>query len=327
MPTTFSGCFGLRGDVGDGNGRGVRGEDGARLLAIASNSREHLALDVDVLDDGFDDEIAALEAAPVGRGGDARQLALHLAAGHAAAVDFLLPDFRGRLHAAGDRLPVDVAHAHRGVGLVGDELGDAAAHDARAEDAGVADFDRRRGDALLLRLLHHEEEADEVLRDFACGPTISGTTSSTSRARPRSTPADMPYSMTSMALSGAGIVAVRLRQHRFARLAEDDAARQRIAFDVELRAVRCRGASASVENCLAMSSRIGGGNDFVDETHSLGALPVERLAVEDDVERGGKPDEARQLRRAAPRREDAELRLRQSDLRLRAVGHDAVVAA
>ena len=38
----------------------------------------------------------------------------------------------------------------------------------------------------------------------ACGPTMSGTTASTSRARPRSTPADMAYSMTSIAASGAG---------------------------------------------------------------------------------------------------------------------------
>ncbi len=35
-------------------------------------------------------------------------------------------------------------------------------------------------------------------------PKIRGTTSSTSRASPRSTPADMPYSITSIAFSGAG---------------------------------------------------------------------------------------------------------------------------
>ena len=120
---------------------------------------------------------------------------------------------------------------------------------------------------------------------------------------------------------------MRLLHHRLARLAEDDVARERIAFDVELRAARCRGVWPRCENCLAISSRIGGRDDFVDEADRFARLPSSVLPLRMMSSAGGKPDEPRQLRRAAPRREDAELRLRQSDLRLRLVGHDAVVAA
>ena len=120
---------------------------------------------------------------------------------------------------------------------------------------------------------------------------------------------------------------MRLLQDRLARLAEDDAARQRIAFDVELRAAAAAPFAARRRTACAMSSRMAARTTSSTRPMRLRALPVERLAVEDDVERGGKADQARQLRGAAPRRKDAELRLRQADLRLRAVGHDAVVAA
>src|SRR4051794_30610883 len=318
------GMHGLRGDVGDGNGRGVGREDGA-----GSGSRfkfaEHLALDVDVFDDRLDDELAAFESAPVGGGGDAREFALHLTASHAAAFDLLLPDFRGRFHAAGDRFPVDVAHPDRGVGLVGDELGDAAAHDSRAEDTRLPHLDRRSGDPLLLRLLHHEEEADEVLRDFAPwsddqrNDGFDFAREAALHAGGHAVGHDLDRGQR------RGIVTVCLRQDRFARFAENDFARERVAFDVEFRA----SAAAALRFRRKLFRDVeqdGGGDNFVDESHALGAFAIERFAVEDNVERGGYSDQPRQARRAAPRGKNPELRFRQSDLRARAVGHDAVIA-
>src|SRR5205807_2140250 len=110
-----------------------------------------------------------------------------------------------------------------------------------------------------------------------------------------------------------GIVAVRLGQDRFARFAENDAARQRVAFDIELRAAaaaafRLRG------KLFGDIEQDRGWDDFVDEAHTFGAFSVERFAVEDDVQRAGKADQARQLGGAAPGGEDAQFRLRQSDL-------------
>ena len=59
----------------------------------------------------------------------------------------------------------------------------------------------------------------------------------------------------------------------------------------------------------------------------LARLPSSVLPLRMMSSAAGSPIRRGSLRRAAPRREDAELRLRQSDLRLRAVGHDAPVAA
>jgi hypothetical protein len=225
-----------------------------------------------------------------------------------------------------DGLPVDVAHAHRGLGFVGDELGDAAAHDARTEDAGVADLNRRCGDALFLRLIHHEEEADEVLGDVA-GRAGNQRYDFLDLARESALDAVSHTVLHDVdRFQRRRVVAVGLLEHGFARFAEDDAPRQRIPLDIKL----CPIASSALRFARELFGDLQEDrrrHDFVDQSDALGALPVEHLPLKDDVERGGKADEPRQLGHAAPCREDAELRLRQSDLRLGAVGHDAIVAA
>src|SRR5207253_11078146 len=107
---------------------------------------------------------------------------------------------------------------------------------------------------------------------------------------------------------------------------EDDAARDGIAFDVELRAAAAL-ALPLRRVLLRDVEEDARRDDVIDEADFLRALSVELLSVEDDVECRGQADEARELRRAAPRREDAEVHFRQADLRFRAVGDDAPVAA
>ena len=68
------------------------------------------------------------------------------------------------------------------------------------------------------------------------------------------------------------------------------------------------------------------GHRFVGEADLPRAPRVERLAGQDQVERRRQPHDARQARAAAPGREDPELDLRQADLGLLRVRHDAVVA-
>src|SRR5205814_1542162 len=97
------------------------------------------------------------------------------------------------------------------------------------------------------------------------------------------------------------------------------------AVDEELRA-RAAFAFAAFGEAASDVEQNAALHDFVDETDFFRAPSVELLSVEDDVERRRKPDEARKLRRAAPRREDAEVHFGQSDFGFRIVGHHSPVA-
>ena len=116
--------------------------------------------DLQVFHHSLDDQIHVLETAPIGRGGDAGDLPLHLPAGHPPPLDLLSPGTRGRLHSAGQSLPVDVAHAHWGICLVGDDLGDPPAHHPRSQHAHLPHFSRCDAEAILLRILRQEEETN-----------------------------------------------------------------------------------------------------------------------------------------------------------------------
>ena len=221
------GMLRVRGDVGDRDRRRVRGEDRARLLD-AFELREDLPLDVDVLDDGLDHEVGAPEAAPVGGGGDAGELPLHLPLRHPPRVDFAPPDLRRRLVAAGDGVPVDVAHAHVRVGLVGDDVGDPPAHHARPQHAGIGDVDGLGVVALVLRVFHHEEEADEVLGDFALDERHDFVDLAGQAALDAAGEAGLD---DVEGLERRGVVAVGLREDGLAGLAEDHAAGDGIAAD------------------------------------------------------------------------------------------------
>ena len=121
----------VRGDLGNRQRRSVAGED-RPLFGERFEFGEHFALDLEILDHGFDDQIGMLKAAPVGCGGDPGNLPLHFAAAHSPPLHFLPPDLCGRAKPAGESVPVDVAHADRRIGLIRDDVGDPAAHHARA---------------------------------------------------------------------------------------------------------------------------------------------------------------------------------------------------
>ncbi len=120
------------GELGDGEGGGVRGQQGVRRDHLFECSEER-ALDGGVLDDGLDDERGAGE---VGEGGgriDPADRVLGLGRVETAlrghAVDAVLDD----AHAACGELGVDVVDQHPVTCEKGD-LGDALPHGAGADD-------------------------------------------------------------------------------------------------------------------------------------------------------------------------------------------------
>ena len=78
-------------------------------------------------------------------------------------------------------------------------------------------------------------------------------------------------------------------------------------------------------NVFAQLSRDRLRDDLVHEADLLRALAVEDLPREDDVEGVREADDPRQARRAAPRRQDAELDLGKADLGLLRVGREPPV--
>ena len=114
-------------------------------------------------------------------------------------------------------------------------------------------------------------------------------------------------------------------QHALASFAEDKVARQRIAFEIELRA-RCIVPLAALCELLRHVEKDRAGHDFIDQADFFRTTPIERLAFQNDVQRRRKSDQPREFRGASPRRKNPELRLRQSDRRLRAVRYDAPIA-
>jgi hypothetical protein len=129
---------------------------------------DHVALHREVLEDRLDDKVRAAEARVVGRPGHARD--------HARALspfdDALARGVRGqlvhRVESAGDRLDVDVAHAHGGAADRGG-LRDARTHQPGANDSDVGRrlASRQTLERDLALGEPEQEESDEVARNGA----------------------------------------------------------------------------------------------------------------------------------------------------------------
>src|SRR5437773_9383684 len=98
---------------------------------------------------------------------------------------------------------------------------------------------------------------------------------------------------------------MRPGQYGLARLAEDDAARERIAFDVELRPAAAAPLSL-LQKAFGDVEHDRPRHHFVHQTDLLRAPPLELFAVEDDVQRRRQSDQPGEFRRAAPGGKDAE---------------------
>ena len=128
------GMLGSGRDLVNGHRRRVGGDHRIRrdnLLEVA----DHVAFEVEVLEDRFDDDVGAGEARVVGGARDSAAGWLGPRVREAAACDAARRrSSRIARQSAGDGLGSDVAHAHGKPGGGGD-LGDRRAHEARADHA------------------------------------------------------------------------------------------------------------------------------------------------------------------------------------------------
>ena len=128
-----------------------------------------------------------------------------------------------------------------------------------------------------------------------------------------------------------GIVAVRLRQHALARLAQHHLAAgrrlQNSAGEAHLRSARVRFPALQHARDLACTTAQNRGvHPLIDQANALRFARINRTACEDDVECCTHADQARQTCGSAKTGDDAELNFGQSDARLFAVGCNAVGA-
>ena len=132
----------VRGEFGDGNGGGVRGEDGA-LAHIGAGVLEDGGFDVRVFGDGFNGEVGAGEPlSDFGLGGDALEGGVGFGFGDFAFVGETAEVLREGVNGAGELFGVGVVEFGAQPGHCAN-LRDSAAHLSGAENGNV--FDRHCG--------------------------------------------------------------------------------------------------------------------------------------------------------------------------------------
>ena len=135
-----AGPRGGRGDLGDGQRRGVGG-DHRRVGDDPVDPRDDLALDRQLLDHGLDDQAAVLHVLDVGGEGDpVEQLGL-LLLGQLAAGDRPAGGVLEMLTSARQGLVV-LLHPDDEVAVAGEDLGDAGTHRAEADDTDPGEVTR-----------------------------------------------------------------------------------------------------------------------------------------------------------------------------------------
>jgi hypothetical protein len=137
---------------------------------------EHLLLDLHLLDHRLDHEVDAAEPLVVQGRVEERHLAPRLGGLQAVALHGLVEEPGGVGHAGGERLLAQVLHAHRKVGLAGDQVGDAAAHHPGAEHRNVRHLARLAAGQPRLALgpLGQVEDVHQVFRDLRRGELRHG---------------------------------------------------------------------------------------------------------------------------------------------------------
>ena len=308
-------------DIVDGKIRSVRSEDGARF-GHGIQLREHLLLDGHRLEHSFDDEVGVGEVRKLQRGLQQAHALLHLFSGQLALRGGGFVVAPNNTNAAIERVLLHFEQRHRDAGI--EEVhGDAATHGAGTDDAHRLHFARHHGivDARHLR---------------------SGTLGEEHVAQRRR-----------LRVHHAGHERLALEQDAFGkglghcRLDEVDNLLVGKQIALGLREARtCRGEEicwqgSGVDGAYAyQGQRRAVGYHFLRERDSTGEqvalhdavddasgsrdLGGDGVATQNDLERGGRTNEARQTLRATGARQQTEFHFRQTDLR-RGHGH-AVVA-
>ena len=274
---------------------------------------DDLGLYFSVLEHRLDHQVAILQRAVIGGRRDARQQFVALGAFHAAfhhAVGKRLVQ-AGLALVGGLLVAVD---EHDGKARGGAHLGDAGAHEAGADDADFLQGDRGlvgRTPRTLVELLHGDKQrADHGGRfrraqDFGEPARLDAqrgvhvelqafVDDLEDRARGRI-----------IVVGLAAIDRVCRRERHHPRLGVDEPAGQAKTFLVPGR----HGLAAGLDPVLGGLDEIGLRHDGVDELHRLGAVELELVALEQELQRVGRLQHARDALGAAGAGEQPDLDL------------------
>ncbi len=326
-PHDVLGAAGAGGDLRDGQRRGVRGEDG-----VGAGNRldlgEHATLEGEVFEDRLDDDVGAREARVVGRGRDPAEPPRPLGGRERAALQALVVETRDVLEAAGERFVVAVFEPHVEAGVARD-VGDAGAHQPRAEHGHLRHRPRRLA-ALFLERRRGEEEPHQPRRclahhQLAEGPRLD-------LARGGVAPGGVRLEHVENALD-RGVVPEGLRERPRAGLPEEQGAAERVRLEGERpRAGAAPGGGAGAafgegERALGRGvAQDGAGHDLVDQAEPRGLRRAQALARQAEVERGGEPGAVGHTLQAVGPGQQAEPHFGQAEDGLRVVGRHAPMA-
>ncbi len=213
----------------------------------------------------------------------------------------------------------------------GGDAGDAGAHEAGADNADFLERRRRHGlrpARALVQLLHGDEQRADHGRRLRRAQHVGEP--ARFDAQPRVHVHLQAFVDHLQDGAGAGIVVVGLapvdgvgrREGHHAGLRPHQAARQTETLHVPRR----HALVAGLDPFLRGADEIGLRHDLVDQLHRLGAIDLELLALEQELQRVAGRDHARHALGAAGAGEQADLHFRQAEPRLRIVGDDAVMA-
>ena len=301
--------------------RGGVGSEDRRGSEAPVEVGEDLLLDRQVLDHGFDDEIAGRQPRVLERRLEQVHLALHRGGLEPAARDLFREQSGGMTQRRPERLRLDVLDPHRQARLVGDQLRDAASHHSGAEHRRMPDLGGRRA-VVPLRRLHETEDVDEVLGDGGHGELAQGACLGLESGRAAAVETD-PDDLDRP--ERCGIAALRLGPGLGARLTEHEAAPERIALEQETfeptRAARPAPLADARQRPVAHALvEPGVGQQDVGEAEAEGARAGDVARGQDHVQGGEQPDATGQAGAPAPAGEDPQPHLRQPDPQVRSIG-------
>jgi hypothetical protein len=201
--------------------RCVRGEDGT-LRDVPLPFGEHVALDLELLDDGLDRHLALRETRVVEGAREPGHAGAHFARSQPSPGNGLLEDPRGRRVSVRESLRVDVLHPG-GKAVVRGELRDPSAHDARAEHPDALDVEGPDVDVLhpafLFHVLGREIDFEQIALDVAAEDVGDPPALDLERDLGRLAPRLLDHGER---LERGRVMAAGLGQDLFAGLAEDD---------------------------------------------------------------------------------------------------------
>ena len=166
-----------RAECGNGQGRGVRRENGLRRGTSREIGKDFL-FHLEILDRGLDDKIAAMQRHRRGRRRDKIELSPRFVTAQNTLGDGLVEESRDGLHPGGDALRVEIAQDHRMI-LRREPLRNARAHHSGTDHGGGMDrCQRTRIDGLVVAetfcMLLQKMDPHEIPRRIGPGETGKG---------------------------------------------------------------------------------------------------------------------------------------------------------